>query len=273
MAKRNLFLLASVAAASLFLGGCATTATSTLKTAHDEFSAIDRADGIKYAPTEYAQAEVNIYKADEECAEEAWLDLRECEEYLGIARAKMDNVRKKIADGRRPAPKKAEAPAPSPPAPAPMPAPAPKPVPAPVPETAPEPVVPPSAAPVVAPAPAEAVTPARKEIRAIVYFDFDRSRIRKGDTRKLKDVSDYLKANPAAKVKIEGHTCSIGTSEYNLGLSDRRADSARKYLTNKMKVSPDNIETVGYGEEKPAKPNDTKKGRQLNRRAEIVIAK
>lgn len=257
MVKRNLFLLATVAAASLFFGGCATTATSTLKTAHDEFSAIDRADGIKYAPTEYAQAEVNIYKADEECAEEAWLDLKECEEYLGLARTRMDNVRKKIADARKPAPKKVEAPTPAPvtaPAPAPLAPPS-------------EPTPPPAPAPVAAPA------PAKEEIRAIVHFDFDRSRVRKGDSKKLKEVADYLKANPDARVKVEGHTCSIGTSEYNMGLSDRRANGARKYLTEKLKVSPDTIETVGYGEEKPAKPNNTKKGRQYNRRAEIVITK
>lgn len=260
MAKRNLFLLATVAAASLFFSGCATTAVSSLKTVQDEFNAINRDDGIKYAPMEYAQAEVHVYMANEECAEEGWLDLRECEEYQGIARARMDTVRRKIAEGKRPA--KAETPPP-----------APKPAPAPEPAPAPAPVAPPSAAPVVAPAPVEAVAPAKEEMRSIVHFGFDRSHIGKDAAQKLKAVTEYLKSNPGARVKVEGHTCSIGTNEYNLGLSDRRANSVKKYLIKKTKISPDNIETVGYGEEKPAKPNNTKKGRQYNRRAEIVITK
>ncbi|MDH4100017.1 MAG: OmpA family protein [Nitrospirota bacterium] len=262
MVRRNLILLAAIAASSLFFGGCATTALNNLKTIQTEFSAIDRADGIKYAPMEYAQAEVNLHMANEECAEEAWLDLKQCEEFQGIARAKMDAVLKKIADARKQAPKKAEAPTPPPP-PAPTPAPA----------REPAPVAPSSATPAVAPAPIETVESVKEEMRVIVHFDFDRSAIRKDAVMSLKEAIRFLKANPGSKVRIEGHTCSIGTNEYNMALADRRANSAKRYLVKKAGISPDRIETVAYGEEKPAKPNDTRKGRQYNRRAEVVVTK
>lgn len=256
MLRKNLLLLAVIAVASMFIGGCATSAKNSLRMAQEEFNAIDRSQGIKYAPTEYAQSEIYIFMADEECSEEGWLDIKECEKYQGIAKERMEQVRKKIAERRKPAPKKAEAPAP-PAAPAPEPA----------------PVAPPSAAPAVAAAPVEAVKPAKEEMRVTVHFDFDRSAIRKDAVMALREAIKFLKANPEAKIMIEGHTCSIGTNEYNMGLADRRANSVKNYLIKKAGIEADRIETVAYGEEKPAKSNDTRKGRQFNRRAEVVVTR
>ena len=254
MVRKNLLLLALLAAAPLFFGGCATTTLSSLKTVQDEFGTINRADGIKYAPTEYAQAETNVFMADEECAEEGWLDLKECEKYQGVAKARMEEVRKKIAEGQKPAPKKAEA------------------VPEPVPPPVTPPVAPPSAA--SAPAPIEGAVVAVKEaMRVVVHFDFDRSHIRKDGVKALKEVINYIKANPDANIKIEGHTCNIGTNAYNLGLSDRRANSVQRYLVKKTGIDPARIEVIGYGEEKPARSNDTLQGRRYNRRAEVIIIK
>lgn len=262
MKRKNLLLLAIIAASSMMFAGCATT--TNMKTVHEEFGAIDRTDAIKYAPKDYAQAEAHIHMADEECAEGGWLDLKECEEFAGIARKKMDEVRRKIADARKPAPK-VETP-PSPPAPAPVVEKPPTPAPV-APATREEP------APAPAPAPAATVKPSKEELKLMVHFGFDKDNIRADAAKKLGKVADFVKSHPNAKVKIkaEGHTCSIGTSEYNMGLSDRRANSVKKYLVKKAGIAADLIETVGYGEEKPARPNTTKKGRQYNRRAEISL--
>jgi len=69
---------------------------------------------------------------------------------------------------------------------------------------------------------------------------------------------------------IEGHTDSVGGEDYNLGLSEQRADSVRRALIDDD-VSPERITIKGYGERFPVAGNDTPEGRQQNRRVEIVI--
>src|SRR5204863_7761620 len=66
-----------------------------------------------------------------------------------------------------------------------------------------------------------------------VYFDFDRSTLRPEALRLLDDAVTRLQANPGKNIVIEGHTCSIGTAEYNLALGERRAASVRNYLTSR----------------------------------------
>jgi len=72
------------------------------------------------------------------------------------------------------------------------------------------------------------------------------------------------------KIEIEGHTCSIGTAEYNLALGDRRATSVKDYLTGRG-VSADRLRTVSYGEERPKYDNSREETRRLNRRAAMVV--
>ena len=69
-------------------------------------------------------------------------------------------------------------------------------------------------------------------------------------------------------VQITGHTDSVGTKEYNSGLSTRRANAVRDYLVRKG-VNPDSIVTLGFGETQPVASNKTPQGRLLNRRGEI----
>lgn len=83
----------------------------------------------------------------------------------------------------------------------------------------------------------------------VIYFDFDKSDIRSGDAEILKKNADVLKQYPEVKITIEGHCCPIGTSEYNMGLGWRRAESAKSYLI-KLGISAERIKTVSYGEEK-----------------------
>jgi outer membrane protein OmpA-like peptidoglycan-associated protein len=72
-------------------------------------------------------------------------------------------------------------------------------------------------------------------------------------------------------VRIEGYTDSTGSADYNLGLSDRRANAVRSSLLD-MGINSDRITTRGYGQESPVAGNDTAMGRQLNRRVEIILS-
>jgi outer membrane protein OmpA-like peptidoglycan-associated protein len=103
-----------------------------------------------------------------------------------------------------------------------------------------------------------------------VYFDFDRSTLRPEALRLLDDAVTKLQANPTRNIVIEGHTCSIGTAEYNLALGERRAASVRNYLTSRG-VPAGRLETRSYGEEAPKFDNSREETRRLNRRAALVV--
>jgi OOP family OmpA-OmpF porin len=72
---------------------------------------------------------------------------------------------------------------------------------------------------------------------------------------------------------IEGHTDSIGPAEYNMRLSERRAESVKDYLTDKLDIDASRLDTKGYGESRPVADNSTKEGRQKNRRVIGVVTK
>jgi len=105
-----------------------------------------------------------------------------------------------------------------------------------------------------------------------VLFDFDRFELKEIAHSSLDEVEELLKAYPQNKIKVEGHTDTVGSAEYNLRLSQLRAESVAKYLIQKG-VPTSRIETTGYGETKPIDSNATIQGRQQNRRVEIVILK
>jgi outer membrane protein OmpA-like peptidoglycan-associated protein len=103
-----------------------------------------------------------------------------------------------------------------------------------------------------------------------VYFDFDRSSLRPEALRLLDDAVAKLQANPGRSIVIEGHTCNIGTAEYNLALGERRARSVRDYLTSRG-VAAGRLEVRSYGEERPKFDNAREETRRLNRRAALVV--
>ncbi len=103
-----------------------------------------------------------------------------------------------------------------------------------------------------------------------VYFDFDRSSLRPEALRLLDDAVVKLQANPDKNIVIEGHTCNIGTAEYNLALGNRRATSVRDYLLSRG-VAASRMETRSYGEERPKYDNAREETRRLNRRAALVV--
>ena len=103
-----------------------------------------------------------------------------------------------------------------------------------------------------------------------VHFDFDRYSLRPEATRVLDEAVTALRQDPTLRVTIEGHTCNIGTAEYNLALGDRRATAVRDYLVSRG-VPMDRLQTTSYGEERPNNDNAREETRRLNRRAALVV--
>jgi outer membrane protein OmpA-like peptidoglycan-associated protein len=103
-----------------------------------------------------------------------------------------------------------------------------------------------------------------------VHFDFDRYSLRPEATRTLDEAIASLQANPELNIEIEGHTCNIGTAEYNLALGERRANAVRDYLTSRG-IGANRLRTVSYGEERPKYDNSREETRRLNRRAAMVV--
>jgi OOP family OmpA-OmpF porin len=134
-------------------------------------------------------------------------------------------------------------------------------------------VEPPAVAPRPAPAPAPA--PVEREVvesvELLVQFDFDKSTIRSYFEPQFRELAQALAENPDKTITIEGHTCSIGTEQYNQNLSQRRADAVKTKLVEDYRISPARLDTVGYGESRPIADNTTQAGREKNRRAMAVI--
>ena len=103
-----------------------------------------------------------------------------------------------------------------------------------------------------------------------VHFDFDRYSLRPEATRVLDEAVTALREDATLRVQIEGHTCNIGTAEYNLALGDRRANAVKDYLISRG-VPTDRLTTVSYGEERPKYDNAREETRRLNRRAALVV--
>ncbi|HYA90944.1 MAG TPA: peptidoglycan-associated lipoprotein Pal [Thermodesulfobacteriota bacterium] len=103
-----------------------------------------------------------------------------------------------------------------------------------------------------------------------IHFDFDRYDLRPGDASILRENAALLKKYSNVKVQIEGHCDERGTVEYNLALSERRANSAKDYLIS-LGISQARISTISYGKEKPLDPAHNEAAWAKNRRAHTVV--
>jgi peptidoglycan-associated lipoprotein len=112
-------------------------------------------------------------------------------------------------------------------------------------------------------------TPASSPLKD-VYFDFDRYNLRADAREILKANSVWLKANPAAQVQIEGHCDERGTTEYNVALGSRRAESVKDYLVT-LGASADHLSSISYGEEVPVCREQTEECWRQNRRVRFVV--
>jgi len=103
----------------------------------------------------------------------------------------------------------------------------------------------------------------------MVYFEFDSSTITPESRAVITAHASYLASNPGVSIVLEGHADERGTREYNVALGERRANSVRQ-LMSLSGVSGNQMQTVSYGEERPASSGHDESGWQLNRRVELV---
>lgn len=103
-----------------------------------------------------------------------------------------------------------------------------------------------------------------------VYFDFDRSEIRKDARGTLRDNAATIIDKKWKEVVLEGHCDERGSEEYNLALGERRANSVKHYLMT-LGVPGSSIMTVSYGESRPAKPGHDEEAWRYNRRVDFGL--
>ena len=103
-------------------------------------------------------------------------------------------------------------------------------------------------------------------------FEYDSDVLQASAINQLQKLGTLIQRNPKATFTVEGYTDSFGTPEYNLDLSQRRADSVKRYLVEAMGISPVQIETRGYGATRfRTSPNGSIEEQSPNRRVEIVV--
>ncbi len=106
------------------------------------------------------------------------------------------------------------------------------------------------------------------KLRTVFYFDFDQAVVKQEGFSDLEAHAKYLSNNPSATVRLEGHADERGTREYNIALGEQRANAvARLLMVNG--AGSNQIETISYGEEKPAMLGHTESEWSLNRRVEL----
>ena len=224
------------------VSGCAPS--KEMMMAYDEakglFQKATEAGAKKCAPCQYATAEASLALA-QHGLHKRWFE-SEAKFDIGIKVAK-----EKSLEALRLSP--CEKPAPPPPAPAPPPPPPP-----------PRPAPPP-------PPPAPKPAPVFENI----YFNENKTNIDPMAAKALDRDGEMLKENPDIKVEIGGHTDSLGSAKANLKISEKRAESVKKYLMDKFNIASDRMVVKGYGSSKPIADNSTKEGRAKNRRVEFRI--
>lgn len=117
---------------------------------------------------------------------------------------------------------------------------------------------------------ANAQTEMRNTITAVIHFDFDKSDLRDDARSTLDSKIPILTANPDVNIRIAGHTDERGSVEYNIALGQRRAASAKRYLTERG-IAANRIETVSFGEGRPVADGHDESAWAQNRRDEFEI--
>ena len=103
-----------------------------------------------------------------------------------------------------------------------------------------------------------------------ILFQTNSSTLKSQARQNVEELAVTLKTNPETNILIEGHTDSDGTDEYNMRLSERRAEAVSNYLKT-LGVSGSRLTTRGYGESQPIADNSASGGKQANRRVEIAV--
>lgn len=100
----------------------------------------------------------------------------------------------------------------------------------------------------------------------LILFDFDSDKLRPLSRQILTNLAQYLKTDSDVKLRVEGHTCTIGGGPYNMNLSNRRAASVKRFLNSNCGIAGDRLVSAGYGYTRPVASNKTESGRRKNRR-------
>ena len=103
-----------------------------------------------------------------------------------------------------------------------------------------------------------------------VLFDHDKSTLKKESKKAVKMLADYMKNNPELNIELHGHTDNTGNPDYNLKLSDKRAETVKNELVS-LGIEDKKISFIGHGDTKPIADNNTNDGRANNRRTEFKI--
>jgi outer membrane protein OmpA-like peptidoglycan-associated protein len=103
-----------------------------------------------------------------------------------------------------------------------------------------------------------------------IYFSFNSDALRDESTPTLKEIADILTRHPDWRLNVNGHTDGIGTDQYNLDLSKRRAAAVVKALATGYHIDPNRLRSAGFGKSQPKDTNDTLEGRARNRRVELT---
>jgi outer membrane protein OmpA-like peptidoglycan-associated protein len=103
-----------------------------------------------------------------------------------------------------------------------------------------------------------------------IYFDFNKADVKPESDSTLKEIAKLLSQNPNLKLYVVGHTDNVGGFDYNMKLSQARAEAVVRVLTNQYKVNSNRLKSHGVGPLAPVTSNKTEQGRAKNRRVELV---
>lgn len=108
-----------------------------------------------------------------------------------------------------------------------------------------------------------------QSLDTVIYFEYDSSSLNEAGLRLADEFGKFLSDNPAARLRLEGHTDERGTREYNIGLGERRANAVQDALLARG-ASASQLSVISYGEERPVNADQTEQGYSANRRVQIV---
>ena len=238
--NRKWMMLFLLILGAMIASGCAVSKERMMayNEAKETFQKATQAGAKKCAPCQYATAEASLAMADHGIQKRWYESAEKYDIAVKVAKEKSLEALKLTP---------CEKPAPPPPPPAPTP---PPPAPAP-----PPPPPPPKPAPVF----------------ENIYFNENKTNIDPVAAKALDRDGAMLKENPDIKVEIGGHTDSLGSEKANQKMSEKRAESVKKYLMDKFNIPGDRMIVKGYGSKKPIADNGTKEGRVKNRRVELKI--
>ena len=113
-------------------------------------------------------------------------------------------------------------------------------------------------------------SPARTIVLENVYFDTAKTTLKPESFKSLNDLAELLRLKPEVEMEIYGHTDNVGGFDYNITLSQGRAESVKRYLIENG-IAERRLTAVGFGYSRPIDTNETPEGRQKNRRTEVRI--